>query len=125
MKVKWSLFKIDMGMYARDFWFKMKYWLCDLFGAIGGMLLAILQMIVKVVVIALMTVRVIAWKLLCFVRGLTNIGFIAALVVLYLNIKEAMGGVNFFHTSRFTLMLVLLGVHLAVFAACELLNPER
>ncbi len=75
----------------------------------------IIESIGEMFVDVFFTILVILYKILSIVVGFTTIGFIAGLILLYFNIKEAFGGVMINDTKYFIAMLYLFGAHIIVF----------
>lgn len=70
------------------------------------------------------TVRQVLVKALNIIKVITNLLFIISIFMLLVNIQEAIGGVNFFHTKYFLPMAYIILIHFVVVFLSNLLKKK-
>lgn len=107
------------------FLLKFKALLEEILWKVKNGFIYIIKLLLNVLIILLEQIKNLVWKLIKLVLGITNIGFLIGLFLLYLNIKESFGGVNFFQTKYFNTMSFLCGIHIVLIIFYVILKPKE
>lgn len=86
--------------------------------------LGLIENIIAVTIGAVETVRYLLYKICMILLVFTNIGFIVGIVLLVLNIMEAVEGTFITQTKHFQTMLILIISHIVLFSLCRILKPK-
>lgn len=84
----------------------------------------VIEWIIEFILMTLDTARCVLYKVVCVVLRFTTIGFWGGVFLLYLNIKQAMTGINFTDTNYFSGMIFLWLLHIGTFIICKILCPD-
>lgn len=94
-----------------------------IFSAVSSLLLFIGNGILEILLMALITIYGITYKIFSIVVGITNLGFVASIVMLVLNILEMReDNINFIDTQYFGVMIQLATLHIIVYFVYKALS---
>lgn len=110
------------------FWWDVREILSDIGYSIRSILKKIFKnigiSIIEFLLMSITMVRFILYKVMCIVMAITSICFTVGLILLILNIYEALNGTWFIDTKYFEPMSYLLGSHAVAFFICKILKPD-
>lgn len=117
-----------MNKNFKDFLFDVLYYIGLGIATFIDLIIKVLKLAGKCFLMAILSAfamfRMVVYSVIKIVMTITTFCFMGGLWLLFLNIKQAVGGVNFFETKYFIPMLWLCGSHLVVSIIFEIVRPK-
>lgn len=112
----------------KDFLYDILYYIGLGIAKFLDLMIMIFKLIGKSVIMAILAaftmLRMVVYSIIKIVMTITTFCFLWGLWLLFLNIKQAVNGVNFFETKYFVPMLWLCGSHLVATIIYEIVRPK-